>query len=94
MGAILSLIYPSKKQPLVMDHTLFKETTAHDVLSQKKIDFPVDDTSTGPSRNISVWTPTNVPVVGIVLISHGIHEHGYTYSPTLLVLISAYLHAF
>jgi hypothetical protein len=78
MGALLSIFMKSTEaHPVEYDYSLFKEPTAHDTLSQEKISFPVDDSSTPSLRNITVWTPSSIPVCGIVIISHGIHEHGY-----------------
>ena len=66
---------------------LLQEPCDHDTLSELRLPMPnlattrasnKESSSLLPSyRHVSVWTPSDGHIEGIVVIVHGIHEHGY-----------------
>ena len=75
MGALLSFVFP-KKPAIDYDHTLYLDRVEWDSLEEQKIPFPQGADKPESLRNVCKWTPTSTSAIGIVLICHGLYEHG------------------
>jgi acylglycerol lipase len=79
MGVFLSFLFPPKPA-IKYDFTLYTSEAFQvvwDTLTESKISFPSQDGKESV-RNIIKWAPKDTPR-GIVIISHGLYEHGLRY---------------
>lgn len=68
----------AKKPAIVYDENIYRTPVSWDVLSEERIISPRSGTEGSSYRHVSKWTPSTAPT-GIVIISHGLHEHGLRY---------------